>query len=364
MAKKIFTIIILFLLAPLFFGVLFGFTFRATLANPDFVKKELADFGAYEKVYRNFPEIADMMTKKGQEGGGVTQEGGEPEKLPMFTKEESTSFFQRVFTPAELKIIAEGAIDSIWPWLFGGQEKMLPAEVTPIKQKVQAELMNTFRAKYEALPLCPYGQTEFSGDMTSCRPRGVSFDDTVKYFKEQKGISPDSIVNSIPDNVDPNTYVSRNADLAPKVASINQSKPLIRAAFFGFYVLAVILLVILVFLARMFGGEWGKAPKAFGILLIISGGLSFLYGFLGIKIVLPRIILLTDQINVMPILKKELITPLVDDIVSKVYGVFVNYIYIMIAVGVIFIVGSLVYELFARWHTRRAGWSLKNKTEV
>lgn len=361
MARKILSVFLVILLAPLFFGVIFGFAFRATLANPDFVKKELADFGAYEKIYRNLPEIVGTTINKSEVLPG---EGQDQEEQSPLTPEETVAVAQKAVSPNDLKLLSESAIDGIWPWLFGTKSELKTnTSLAGIKQKAEAEILNGFRAKYNVLPVCSYYDTESGGDITACRPRGVSFDQALAEYQKMTGSTSINFLSNIPDTFEPETAAQNNPELSKNLQNIERARPIISLASSGIYILALILIVVLVFIARLFGGEWGKAPRAFGILLVFVGGLSFIYGFFVIKIILPRIVLLTDQIQIMPTLKKELVTPLVGDATSKVYGVFNNYIYALLAIGAMFIIGSLIYELFARWHTRRAGWSIPKEAK-
>ena len=360
MAKKVFSIIAVFILFPLTFAVLFGITTKLTILNKEFVKKELAGQKVYEKVYTNFPEfVSSMGPKEGVEGALVQN--------PLF-KESIVLVAQKVLSPNELKTITEAVIDGAWPWLFEGKDELsFNQSVTPLKEKSKNEILNFFKEKYNSIRYCKYGE-QFTGDVMSanaCRPVGISFEQISAQFGADKIISED-VLSVVPDNISPETLAEENQGFAETLSSAKKTKPFFDLSGLLIYIVPVLLLGILVLLGRFAGGSWEKMPKMLGLYFVILGGLSFVAGKVIFGSMLPGTFKYgLDQFQEAPKIKSEIVTPLINDILAKMSEQLNLLIAYIVSIGVVLLVGFWAADKFLDHRVKKPGWSLpKHKLEA
>ncbi len=316
---KALSIIFLIIISPLVYLVLFGLAFKFTIFNPQFVKKELRDNHAYTIIYNNFPEIGAQIV-----GGGEKDAGGAPaaqaDNSNPFSQADTIAFAKNILTPQLMQSQSESFIDSVWPWLFSGK-KLVPIATGGLKTNIYNGVMDQFRAKYNALPVCRYA-AQFNTALNTCRPAGVSFDDLVKQVQMQKfgnTTTPLFAVNNIPDNFDLGSFAAANPKLGNNYQKVAGVQDWISPITKNFYFLPAILFIILVLLARLFAGAWKKTPMVFGIYLFILAGIFYVLGLLANKLVLPQLIGFADKkITVLPNIKSQLLMPLARDVAAKV----------------------------------------------
>lgn len=346
MAKKLFSLFLALLIYPLFFFGIFVLVLKFTVANPEFIKKEFVEQEVYSKVYDNLDEIVNFESSEFGE-----ESEGKQEEQPLYTKEEIVEIAKRTVEPDDLKLVTETAVDTVLPWFLGlKEEPVSSAFFVAIKEKADEELTNAFRQKYEAMPYCDLGK-EFTGDLNTCRPQGVSFDDIFAQFQEQaegEGESSLSFLSDVPDNFNLKDFIDGDSESQSSFGAIERVRSVTSTATnILIYLFLGVLLVILFLLCRVFSGRWKDAPIIFGIFLLVYAVFIFVNGILISMVVVPEILdFAVVKIDKLPTLQTELVVPLINDITAKMSGVLNYFVLGFFAAGVIVVLFSYFLTKF------------------
>lgn len=327
---KVISTIIVCLLAPIFFVFVFFLSLKLTVMNPDFVKKELSEQKAYEKIHANLLEAVSVIGKKDEVN---------PEDQGALTSAEMTAAIQKTVTPETAKKNTELVIDVFWPWMLSGKSENSTVNMKEMKAQARTGIMDAFKSKYESLPYC-LNSNDFSESNIVCRPRGVKFDDIMSQISNDPTKSPFGAIDNIPDSLSPDILIAGSSGSMAKVESVRSPA---KTAAYLFYLLPVFLLAVFTLLARLFAGSWKKTSEALGIFFIILGSVSLFFGFLVSKFGFSGIpVLLDKNLEDMPGLKAQLIVPLVKDILSKVYGTINTVSISVLVTGIVLVGGSII----------------------
>lgn len=356
--KKFFAVFLLVLIFPLIFLSLMGLGFRQTFYKPEFIKSELVKFKVYDKVSANLPEIVKSIA--------APKEGSEPkvsETPSPFTLNETIALAQKILTPTEMQGITEAAINGAWPWFFNSPQAP-PAEtsIATIKQKAEVEMINTFRQKYEALPICRT-ISAFSGDIfgaNACRPRGVTFDMLKAQYEAELGM-PITFLGAFPDNLNPEQIIQSDSGMQKTYNTLKPFQPVFATGRYLVFVWPAILLVAAFFLARLFAGSWAKTATTAGIFYAAIGGLSYLIGIWFFEFIQSQLAFWEGKIPLSQFVVSEIISPLRADLIAQTHSRFNLIALGLIGLGVtITAVSQLIIYLIDK-HDQKSGWSLKKK---
>jgi|GEM_PF-1736143 len=288
---KVLAIIVLILIFPLFFLSIFGLSLKFTVQNKNFIKKELKSQKVYAKINKNFSEIVGLFPEnRGEEG------------TPVLSNAELGKLLQEALTPQILEENAELLLDG--------------RQANDSQQKRFSDsILKIVEAKYNTLPVCPAGQEPKE---MSCRPEGVTLEEL------QKQLPTDGTLHITSENGDFKITQTKDSETAPDTSQSQTSGNL--SGLFSLlgklavltYILPVILVFIIFFLARGYAGSWLGGAKVFGIFLAT---LSFIS--LGINILLsllnkPIVNMISKAVGQFPNLQKELIIPLLNDVFYKI----------------------------------------------
>lgn len=288
--NKFVATLVFVLLLPLYFLLLLNFAFKSTVFNGEYLKKELAGQSVYSKLITGLDEVA---------GKAVSEEG---EGLPA---SEVAKAIKENVNPVDLQTVIELAIDG--------------KSGTEIQKELYSKIETSLRSKYDALPVC----TEAIA--TACKPEGVSF--------EQMGETD---------------FVGMPVDLN-KVIAENKETTMVRSAkasiFTGYipYFFAGVLALILVLLARLFGGSWKKTVFPTGLYLAIVGVSSLFSGWLIFSKIIPAVIKGLPAAE-FPYFYENLMLPLSKDIMGDT-GKWLNKtsLYVLIAGGILVVASLVLY---------------------
>ncbi len=357
--KKFFAIFILVLIFPLIFLSLVGLGFRQTFYKPEFIKSELVKFKVYEKVSVNIPEIVKSITSGQKEGEGA--EG--PETASPFSLSETVALAQKILTPTELQGITEAAIDGAWPWFFNStQAPPEKTSIASIKQKAEAEIMNSFKQKYDALPVCR-SASQFSGDFfgaNACRPRGVTFEMLKTQYETELGESI-TFLGNFPDNLDPEQIIQSDSGMQKTYNNLKPFQPVIASGRYLVFVWPAILLIITFFLARMFADSWRKTFTTAGLFFAGIGGLSYLIGVWFFEFTQSQVAFWEGKIPLSQFVVSEIISPLRMDLIVQTHQRFNLITLGLMGLGLIIVAISLLVIFIIDKHDQKSGWSLKKK---
>ncbi len=347
---KAISIILYIFILPLAIFVLSSFSLKLTVLNANFIKKELKSEHAYQIIYNNFSEIGTQVV-----GGGEKDAGGVPavhaDNSNPFSQADTIAFAKNILTPQLMQKETESFIDSVWPWLFSGK-KLVPVAAGGSKTSIYNGIMNQFKARYDALPVCAY-PGQFNLSLKTCRLSGVSFDNFVKQIQMQNfgnTATPLFTVNNIPDNFDTSQVTPNNPKPNNNFQNISGIQSWLAPITKNFYFLPAILFIILVLLARLFAGAWKKMPIVLGVYLTILAGIFLALSLIANNLVLPWLLNFANQkITTLLNIKNQLIVPLAKDIIARVGGMDEIISFSIIGLGLTLIVGQLVlHKLFSR----------------
>jgi len=287
---KALSIIILIIIFPLFFVAIFGLALKFTVQKPGFIKKELSDQKAYDKISANMPEVVNLF--------GENKDNGE---TPILTNAEIGSLLQKTLTADLLKQNTEMFLDGTTGKQGG----------VALQTQVTDNINKLIEEKFNALPVCT---SEGEGGDMSCRPPGVTFQQVLAQLPTQQGDNPLFSANNSTQNVDPESSQPLQSQSGPSLSSLSTIGKFTNMT----YILPVILIFIIFFLARGFAGSWLGSGKVFGIFLTVLSLLSLLTSFLVSLFNKPIASFVSGFANSMPKLKTELIVPLLNDILGKI----------------------------------------------
>jgi len=252
--RKAISIIFIVIFAPAFFAMVFLLSLKFTLMSSDFIKEELAEQKAYEKIHTNLLEVVNAI--------------GEKDEVPVgdqgaLTSKEMMIAIQKAVSPEMAQEKTEMAIDAFWPWIFGDQSEKT-VDMRELKSSLRTNVMDTFKSKYESLPYC-LDTNDFSDSNMVCRVQGVRFDDVMSQISNDPANNPLSMIDNIPDSLDPEAFLAGEGGSMTEVKSVRSSlRPILNLL----YLFPVLLLIIFALLARLFAGSWKKTPGVLGISLL------------------------------------------------------------------------------------------------
>ncbi|RJO61933.1 hypothetical protein C4544_01485 [candidate division WS5 bacterium] len=339
MAKAL-SILLLAVLVPIYLATLLTLSLKLTLFSPEYIKSELRELNAYSIIYKNIPELlSEMGPKEGMEGPDA--EKGDPGPQGVFNPQEIAAFFYNTITEKTLQEKTEAAIDSVWPWIFGGK-KLKPIPIADVRQKLSDNILAGFRQKYEALPYCK-DPREFKYDLKTCRIQGKSFDELLKEFlEEQKGNASTQFLfaGNIPNEFDIQKFTEPNPELKGKFKGAQDVRSKVSPILGNIFFIFPILLVVIFLLSRPVAGSWKRTPKIFGIYLAVTSTIFFVTSILITKLAFSRLIdFANGKIKTLPALKNDLLVPLVKDILKDVGNTQLKISIALGLLGVVLIVG-------------------------
>ena len=286
---KVLAIIVLIIIFPLFFLAIFGLSVKQTVQKPEFIKKELVEQNAYEKINRNLPEIVSLL--------GENKDSGEP---PILTNAEVGLLLQQTLTADALKQNTEMFLDGT-----SGKQSSSATQT-----QVTYNINKLIEVKYNALPVCT-SQVE-TGDM-SCRPPGVTFEQVLAQLPTQ-GNNPLFSAGNTSETINLESPENPQPQSAPGLSSFSTIGKFTNMT----YILTFIILLIIYFLARGYAGSWLGSGKVFGVFLAVLSVLSLLLNILLSLFTKPLVNDISGFESKAPSLKKELVIPLLNNIFSKV----------------------------------------------
>lgn len=357
--KKFFAIFLLVLIFPLIFLSLVGLGFRQTFYKPEFIKSELVKFKVYDKISVNIPEIVKSITT----GMKESSEAQAPESPSLFTLDETVALAQKILTPTELQGITEAAINGAWPWFFNStQAPPEKTSIASIKQKAEVEIMNSFKQKYDALPVCRTAAA-FSGDIfgtNACRPRGVTFEMLKAEFEAELG-EPITFLGNFPDNLNPEQIIQSDSGMQKTYNNLKPFQPVFASGRYLIFVWPGILLLVTFFLVRMFADSWRKTFTTAGLFFVGIGGLSYLIGIWFFEFTQSQVTFWESKIPLSQFVVSEIISPLRMDLIVQTHQRF-NLISLgLMGLGLIIVAISLLVIFIIDKHDQKSGWSLKKK---
>lgn len=343
---KALSILLLIIIIPIFLGGLLLLSLKLTVFSPKFIKEELVDHNAYSIVYKNIPELTKSMGS-GSEGPDAAR-AEEGTGGASFSPEETAAFFYNTVSEKNFQAKTENTIDSVWPWIFEGKQ-LKPIPIADIRQKLSDNILAGFRQKYEALPYCK-NPSEFKYDLKTCKLKDKSFDDLLSEFLQQKNGNPSTLflfAGNIPNEVDIQKLTEPNSQLNSKFAGAQNVRSKVSPILGNFYFIFSALIIITFLLSRLFAGSWRKAPKMFGIYLIVVSTIFLISSFLITKLAFPKLIDLTSgKIKTLSAIKDQLLVPMIKDIFSKISDVQLKVSVGLILLGIVLIGGSWIVNKY------------------
>lgn len=338
---KVLSAILLIFVTPIFLVILFLFSLKLTILNPSFVKKELTFHNAYAVIYKNIPEIVGEIVPVGKEGPDA--DPGDSGK-PPFSPEETAALFYSTVTEQSLRDKTEAAVDSIWPWIFGGKE-LKNISIQDIKDKLSMNIMDSFRKKYDALPYCKK-PSDFQYDIETCRLYGVSFDQLIKEYQLKNtgnADTPLNIVGNIPSEINIEGFTRPNSELSQKFAGAQDVRSKVSPIFGNIYLILGGVTIVALFLSRLFAGSWQKTPKVFGIYVTVVASVFFLMILTGEKLLSPMIVnIINGKVSVMPNIKTQLIVPMTRSVFVDISAIQAKISFFMFGIGLFLTIGSWI----------------------
>lgn len=318
---KVLSIIVLIIIFPLFFLSIFGLSLKFTVQKPGFVKKELVEQKAYSKVNKNLLEIVNLLG-----------ESRNSDKKQVLTNTELASLLRGTLTADILKQNTEMFLDGT-----GNKQ-----DSTVMQKQVTANINKIIEKKFNALPICT---SKIEGSDMSCRPPGVKFKQILAQLPTQgnNALFNAGKTSQAPETEKPQPSQTQKGSSTSPLSTIGKLTNLT-------YVLPVILVFIIFFLARGFAGNWLGAGKVFGIFLAVLSALSLLANFLMSLFNKPLAFSISGFANKLPKLKAELIVPLLNDIFSKVSRMTSMISLMLIGVGVVLFVVFLIISMIKKKH--------------
>lgn len=309
---KVVSIIILILLGPLYFLTFFNFALNTTLYNPDFIKKEFAEKKLYTTVLTKLPELFPV-------------EGNTSDSTEGLNNEDIVKIIQSNLSPADFQLVSEFGID-----LMMGNA----SSPTQNQKQIIEKLKSAFEAKYNSLPICSEDLLE------NCKQSDVSFDQMISEMSglSQLGIPMNEILSGSQTASSASTSATSQAGPAAfKMPNLSLGK------YIG-YIFAIVLGVILILLARLFAGKWKRILAPLGGYMLFVAGMSFISGFVFMKLVVSNIVKMIPQVG-SATFNKELLNPIINDAVNKINVSFNNILLWFSIIAVIFLIIGIILNL-------------------
>lgn len=192
--KKFLAVILIILFIILTPAAIVLHSVRTVILDPEIIKQELVDAGAYKAAI-------DLTAEELQSQSGLFDE-----VIPFLTSEDIVDAIRSVISPTQLQTQVESLIDQFFVWLDSSDDIRdieLIVSLGEVKTRTESIVVTTLEAQFNELPICSPVQfnadvSEFDNqhiDEIGCRPSEITFGDMIQ------DINISSLLDEIPDEI-------------------------------------------------------------------------------------------------------------------------------------------------------------------
>ncbi len=279
--------------------IILGFGIKATLLNPNFIKKQLVSNNIYQKIIDNFPEILETTDFFDQESS-------------FLDKKELGDLIRKLISPSWVQAETEKIISNFFDWFLGKNENLdLKINLTDIKPIISQELETTIKNK---------------------------FNNTSKYQK----LDAQNLIENIPDQIDIKAFLEQNRkEQNPYFILENKIKPLLNLILKLLLPILIISIGLLILIAYLSSSSWFKIISSSGLVLLKKSVFILIGVFISHLLSLKFTPLIFEKLGQFPSqIKNEIVVPIVNSIQRGIY----NFLYLEI--GIVSVLGLVLFITF------------------